>query len=88
MFTVTATSQSNVTMATVRLTIADINDNFPSFTNDSYTFSLNENTPTTPTVIVGYVEANDVDESGNQPVSRHTCTIRLKGIIIIVILYY
>ena len=59
MFTVTATSQSNVTMATVRLTIADINDNFPSFTNDSYTFSLNENTPTTPTVIVGYVEANE-----------------------------
>ena len=70
MFNVTATSQGSVTTATVQLTISDINDNAPMFTNNSYTFSLSENIPTTPTVIVGYVEANDADENGNQTVCK------------------
>ena len=70
MLTVIATSQGDTTMATVRLTITDINDNSPMFTEDSYSFTLNENTPTTPTVIIGYVVASDADQNGNQTVRK------------------
>ena len=74
MFNVTASSQGNQTSAVVSVTITDINDNSPNFTSTSYTFPLTENTPISPTVIIGTVVANDADQDGNQPVhtDRHT----------------
>ena len=60
----TATSQGNTSTATLRLEIIDYNEYSPKFTNDNYTFSLNENLSPG---LIGIVSATDDDRS---PVTR------------------
>ena len=50
---------------TLTIQLTDSNDNSPVFTPLSYTFNLDENTPTDPVVYIGNVSASDIDSRIN-----------------------
>jgi len=52
--------------STIYLSVVDVNDRIPQFTQQSYQLSIPENLP--PGSVVGYLEAEDMDSAGNNSI--------------------
>ena len=68
-YTLEVTDGLNITKTSLTIKLTDINDNSPMFEKMSYTFTLQENTPTDPFVYIGTVSASDADDGVNGEVS-------------------
>lgn len=83
-YTLSVFDGNSTATAILTVNVLDINDNHPMFQNDTYTFHIPENTPN---VLIGSVNATDLDSGLNGQVfsvySVHELVHVLYGTLIV-----